>query len=186
MYAQVDLDFVPSTGLHASMVSQLPALNQIPFAALVVPHFESLDCEHPDLPTNVQDLYRSLQAGRIRPFYAETSDLLPGYPPAMKTPTSDTCFVQHPDFAVGTPAYFHACLPGHKRACLDAPVTESQPLHAAGVNLSRYQRWLNDSRQGLLGFYSIDTQFSELPRPRDPCPRSMVGPWSIGQLICAY
>ena len=101
MYAQVDLDFVPSTGLHASMLSQLPALNQIPFAALVVPHFESLDCEHPDLPTNVQDLYRSLQAGRIRPFYAEAAELIPGAPAPMSTPTSGTCFKPGPKFIVG-------------------------------------------------------------------------------------
>ena len=83
------------------MLLQLPALNQIPFAALVVPHFESLDCEHPDIPTNVQELNSSLYAGRLRPFYAKAAKLIPGAPEGMQTETTSTCAEQHPGFAVG-------------------------------------------------------------------------------------
>jgi hypothetical protein len=83
------------------MQALLPSLEHIPRVAVVVPHFESLDCEQPDVPANIQELTRSLQAGRIRPFYAETADLIPGYPDSMQTPTSSSCFLKHPMFAQG-------------------------------------------------------------------------------------
>jgi hypothetical protein len=100
-YVQADLDFVPNSGLHGALQALLPSLDGIPQVAVVIPHFESLDCEQPDIPDNVQELNRSLQAGRIRPFLCKTAELIPGYPDSIQTNANNTCFLSQSQFPPG-------------------------------------------------------------------------------------
>eukprot|EP00045_Choanoeca_perplexa_P017107 m.242027 g.242027 ORF g.242027 m.242027 type:complete len:442 (-) comp17451_c1_seq3:2843-4168(-) len=122
----LDLDFVPSGEVYAALQGLLPTIHRIPRAAIVLPNFESLDCDNPDVPATFGELHRSLMAGRVRPFFAEAQELIPNAPPAIQL-GSTLCFEEHPDFA-------------------------------RGVNLTNYGRWLNESSQGLQGFFKIHTE----------------------------
>jgi len=93
LFLQVDIDFVPSSELYSKLTSGiLSSLETIPRAALVIPHWESLDCREPDVPANFSALQLSASKGRVRPFYTQAAQLISELDVQMRTPSSRECF----------------------------------------------------------------------------------------------
>eukprot|EP00045_Choanoeca_perplexa_P016333 m.219201 g.219201 ORF g.219201 m.219201 type:complete len:478 (+) comp17228_c0_seq3:79-1512(+) len=130
----LDMDFVPSQTLYRKLRSGvLSTLARIPRAALVIPHWESLDCRNPDVPEDFAQLVSSAKAGRIRPFHVTAKHLIPSLTREID-----------------------------ERDVEDATCYRHQYTVSRGIYTSNYTRWWDDSIGGQEGFYRVNADYSSI------------------------
>ena len=128
------MDFVPSQTLYPKLRSGLLAtLARIPRAALVIPHWESLDCQNPDVPETFQQLVSSAKAGRLRPFHVTAKHLIPSLTKEID-----------------------------ERHVPDASCYRHQYNVSRGIFTSNYTRWWTESSKGQDGFYPVDADYASI------------------------
>eukprot|EP00049_Salpingoeca_infusionum_P022019 m.5126 g.5126 ORF g.5126 m.5126 type:complete len:617 (-) comp4837_c0_seq1:209-2059(-) len=72
-----DMDFIPSLALHYTLSELTPILAQVDRAAVVVPHWETLDCgEATQIPKTFEQLMTMARSGLVRPFHADFNQFL--------------------------------------------------------------------------------------------------------------
>eukprot|EP00730_Choanoeca_flexa_P017021 TRINITY_DN8141_c0_g1_i3.p1 TRINITY_DN8141_c0_g1~~TRINITY_DN8141_c0_g1_i3.p1 ORF type:complete len:475 (+),score=128.50 TRINITY_DN8141_c0_g1_i3:206-1630(+) len=130
----LDMDFVPAATLYPKLRSGILAtMARIPRPALVIPHWESLDCRNPDVPANFNELVKSAVSGRIRPFHVTARELIPGLINEIKADDVEDVSCFRPQYTV-----------------------------SRGIFTSNYTRWWYDSLVGHQGFYRVQADYASI------------------------